>query len=696
MNILQILPELNMGGVETGTIDLAQELVKQGHKSIIVSHGGALLRNLEKSSVKHYTLPVHKKNPIVMFKMIKRVREIIDQENVDLVHARSRVPALISFLACRQSQRIFLTTCHGYYQKHFFSRIMGWGKLIIVSSHAIGQHMVKDFGVPSERIRLIPRGVDLNKFKYNLPSQSKKEFTVGIVGRITPLKGHIYFLQAMALAVKSIPNLKAWVIGDAPADKQDYRKQLQALVKQLNLGKNVEFLGRREDIPTLMAKLDVLVMATTTPEAFGRVIIEAGAIGRPVVATAVGGIVDILENRKTGLLVAPKDYAGMAEAVVSLWKNKELALSLAQNLRKKVESDFSLKQMMDKTIKVYKEAINARNILVIKISAVGDVVLAIPGLRAIRAKFPQARISVLTSSLTRGLIQGCAYIDNIIVYDNQRKDKGLLGFWRLGGTLRKFSFDLVVDLQNNKTSHILSFLSAAFKRYGYDNKKLSFLLNYKIKDKKEPISPVKHQLQVLKLFGVDQIEEKLELGPSFLDEEYANNFLAKNWIRENQILIGLNIGSSKKWLTKRWPLENWAKLCDELAKKNNWRTVITGEKNDLTLAKELIKQVKTKPIIAVGQTSLTQLAALIKKCQVYLTSDSAPLHIALSMGVDCLAFFGPTDPARHTIPDPKLTILQSKLKCAPCYKARCADLDCLKQISVKEVLERVERIIKQN
>lgn len=695
MNILQVLPELNFGGVETGTIDLAKELIKRGHKSIIISNGGALLQELKASGVKHYSLPVHKKNPLVMFKMVKTVKMIIKEENIDVVHARSRVPALVSFLACRQSETAFITTCHGYYQKHFFSRVMGWGKLIIVSSHIIGWHMINDFKVPAKRVRLIARGVDLNKFKFNLHTQTKSQFIVGIVGRITPLKGHIYFLQAMALVAKQIPNLKVWIIGDAPPDKKEYLRKLRSLVNQLGLDKCVEFLGSRADIPELMNELDVLVMATTTPEAFGRVIIEAGASGLPVVATSVGGIVDILEDRLTGLLVPPKDYIRMSEAVISLWKGKELAVQLAKNLRHKVETDFTLAQMIDKTIKVYEEAVNVQNILVVKISAIGDVVLAIPSLRAIRAKFPHSRLWVLTSTVTRALLQNCPYINNIIVYDKERKDQGLIGLWRLGADLRKINFDFVVDLQNSKTSHILSFLSGAFRRYGYGNKKFSFLLNYKIKDDKLPVSPVTHQLQVLKLFGVDSIDQKLELWPSPEDKEYVNDFLGRQWIGEKQILIGLNIGSSKKWQSKRWPIENWAKLCDELAIKHNWRILLTGGKEDLPLAEELAKITTAKPIMAVGQTSLTQLAALIGKCHIYLTSDSAPMHIALSMGVNCLAIFGPTDSRRHSSLDPKLTVIEKNLKCQPCYKAKCRDLECLKQITVKEVLETVENIVNQ-
>src|ERR1700733_11404280 len=160
MNILQILPEMNVGGVETGTVDLAKYLVAHGHKSVVVSHGGDLVEVLESQGTKHYTLPVHKKNIFTMVRCINKLVAIIHKEKIDIVHARSRVPAWIAFFACRKSEAHFLTTCHGYYSTHLFSRVMGWGKLIIAISGVIGRHMIQDFAVPAENIRVIPRSVD--------------------------------------------------------------------------------------------------------------------------------------------------------------------------------------------------------------------------------------------------------------------------------------------------------------------------------------------------------------------------------------------------------------------------------------------------------------------------------------------------------------------------------------------------------
>jgi len=126
MNVLQILPELNVGGVETGTLDLARHLAKLGHKAVVVSAGGPMVKDIQAAGAVHYQLPVHKKSLWVMFKMVPALAEIIKKEKIDIVHARSRVPAWIAFFACRRTKAVFITTCHGYYKKHLFSYVMGW------------------------------------------------------------------------------------------------------------------------------------------------------------------------------------------------------------------------------------------------------------------------------------------------------------------------------------------------------------------------------------------------------------------------------------------------------------------------------------------------------------------------------------------------------------------------------------------
>ena len=226
---------------------------------------------------------------------------------------------------------------------HFFSKVMGWGKIIIAISEVVGRHMVQDFATPAENIRVIARSVDLGKF--NLPRAAKtdkKVFTVVMIGRITPLKGHPYFLKAMARVIHQLPSVKVQIIGDAPVKKQAYKDELVLLTKRLGISAQVEFMGNRRDIPELLSKADCLVLSTITQEAFGRVIIEAQAAGVPVVATRVGGVTEIIEHEKTGLLVLPKDIEAMSDAVLRILNNPAFSAGLVIAAKKKIDDRYTL------------------------------------------------------------------------------------------------------------------------------------------------------------------------------------------------------------------------------------------------------------------------------------------------------------------------------------------------------------------
>ncbi len=696
MNILQILPELNVGGVETGTLDLAKYLVKKGHKAVVVSNGGELVKELELLGAIHYQLPVHEKSFFTMARMVPKLAEIINKEQIDIIHARSRVPAWIAYFASRKTNRVFITTCHGYYKKHYFSKVMGWGRRVIVLSNVIARHMIDDFGVAHERLRLIPRSVDLDRFKYTSPdTKRKKEFNVGIIGRLTPIKGHLHFIKAMAYVARSVPRLKIWIVGDAPGSKEAYKEQIQVLTKRLGLWHCTQFLGNQRDIPAILAHLDLLVLATTTHEAFGRVIIEAQACGVPVVASRVGGVIDIIDDEKTGLLVPPADPQSIAQSAIKIFKDVELSRTLAENAYKKVKEKYNIGLMTENTIDVYKEARSDFRILIIKFSSLGDIILSTAALRAIRQKFlHNYKITFLVGEESKGLLFNCPYIDELLVCDFKNRDKGMAGLLKLAATLRKNNFDIVIDLQNNRKSHILSFLTLALNRYGYDNKKFGFLLNHRIKDEKPLMDPVTHQFRILKMLGINLENPKLELWPDEKDENYIDEFLKSEWLSANQKLIGINISASSRWPSKNWPLGHIVKLCEELSCRE-LRVVITGTEKDLAQGNILINKLKDIKIInACGKTTVNQLACLIKKCAVFISCDSAPLHVAASQDVPFIALFGATDPRRHLAPAKECAVLKKDLSCVPCYKPECKINKCMELIKPEEVLEAINSLLK--
>lgn len=696
MNILQIVPNLNTGGVETGTVDLAKKLILAKHKAIVVSAGGKLVDGLISLGVRHYTLAVDRKSPINIIKMSRRLTEIIKLEKIDIVHARSRVPAWIAYIACYKTGCKFVTTCHGYYSNHFFSRVMGWGRKVIVASHVIGRHMIDDFNVPDEKIKYIPRGVDLDFFTFN-PSylKARSHFTIALIGRLTPIKGHIYFLKAVSRIVRSIPKVKVFIIGDPSPGKRGYKPELQLLIRQLGITDYVEFLGRRGDIPDLLANIDVVVLPSIIPEAFGRVIIEAQAVGVPVVASNIGGISEVIDDKETGILVPAKDVDALSEAILELKQNKRLAVNIVRKARQKIEKAYSLKQMTEKTIEVYEQILKSLKILVVKYSALGDIILAVPSLRSLKNKYPNSKISLLVDVQFQDILKNSPYIDNILAYNIKEAPIFSKRFWRIASNLRDESFDIVVDLQNNAKSHLVGFLSLTPRRYGYKNKKLGFLLSNGINDNKDEVDPVSHQARVLHLLGVDILDKTLELSPGKQEEEHVNGFLNKEWIAGKQLLFGFNISASNRWQTKKWPLDKFAKLGDIICKRYNARILLTGTEDDLESANRFKKFSKMKPIVACGKTGLLELAALIGRCRVFVTSDSAPMHIAAAMRVPFVAIFGPTDPGRHMPIADNCVVIYKKLSCSPCYKPTCNSNKCLKAVTVEEVAKAVEELIKK-
>lgn len=695
MNILQILPELHVGGVERGTVDLARYLAGAGHKAVVVSAGGALVNDLEKAGAIHYQLPVHKKSLLNIIRMVPRLVEIIVKENIDVVHARSRVPAWIAYFACRRTRKPFITTCHGYYRKHLWSFVMGWADRVIAPSNVIARHMIEDFGTPHERIRLIPRSVDTARFLYSPRARRAGEFNVGIIGRITPLKGHLDFIKAMAKVARTDPSLKVWIVGDAPASKDAYKEQLRILVERLGLTRRTQFLGMQRNIPEVLSQLDCLVMASTVHEAFGRVIVEAQACGVPVVATAVGGVIDIIEDKKTGLLVAPHDPAAIAEAVIDISRHADKASAMAEEAHAKVMREYTVELMAKRTLAVYEDALKRRKILVIKFSSLGDVILSSAGLRALRRKFPQPySLSFLVADESKEIMLRCPYIDELLVCDLKHKDKGISGLLRLAAVLRKKKFDIVIDLQNNRKSHSLCALSLAPDRYGYDNNKFGFLLNHRIKDAKDGVDPVTHQFRIFKMLGIELSEPRLELWPTSQDCRFVDELLKSSWLAAQQKIVGINISASRRWETKVWPASSMLKLFEELSRRD-MRIALTGTAEDSGHASALINALpKANLINTCGKLSVNQLACLIRRCSVYISGDSAPLHVAASTATPFVALFGPTDPSRHLPPASRYCLIRKELECSPCYKSKCRTKQCMNAITAEEVLAAVDSLIK--
>ena len=685
MKVMQILPAMDIGGVERGVVDLTR-FYKDKDKdvdNIVVSKGGRLVQQLEESGVTHYKLSVHKKSPLSLF-LIPKLRKIIKVENIDIVHARSRVPAWIGFFATRGTRANFITTAHGVYKNRFFSEVMAWGKYIICPSRVVARHMKNNFGVPEEKIILVERWVDLDKFQFKDYHTKVQNNVIVSVGRISPTKGYEYLIKGFKKLVRFNPYLKLKIIGSADASKKKYLEYLKSLVTRFSLNYNVEFLGFRGDVEKIIADARMLIAPSVIEESFGRVVIEAFACGTPVIATNIGGFKEIIDNGVNGILVEPANSEQISEAILKILEDPTYAQKLTIKAREKVVQSYAMQRCLQLTGEVYHKTSNTVKILVIKISSLGDLILSFPALSELRQQFPHAEISLLTLKKYNSLVYDCPYIDEVIALDDRYKRiKNILN---IAKGIRRKSFDYIIDLQNSRCSHLISFLSFPRCSFGY-SLRWGFLLSKRVKYSSK-LSPLKSQEQILQLLGVRFKEKKL----IFWKKESSPTINLPH-----VKLIGINVSASLKWQSKNWPVHQIHKLI-ELINKNfpKAKVVLFGDKDSINRAGEIMKGFGTAVVNACGRTSLKDLPQLLKRLNVFITPDTSTLHLASALDVPTIAIFGPTDPQRHVVKSDNLYIFYKQLDCSFCYKPQCnlaEDSLCLEKVSAQIIFTKIKEIL---
>lgn len=376
VTVLQVLPALGgSGGVERGTVEVAGSITQHGWRSLVASNGGERVYQLQRAGAEHFELPLQSKNPFVMYANIGRLEKIIRKQNVSLVHARSRAPAWSAYFACKRTGVPFVTTFHGTYGaegglKRAYNNVMTKGDRVIAISAFIAGHLKQIYGAAGEKIRIIHRGVDIDSFDQakvsaervvKLSNDWRLEDGCPVVmlpGRLTRWKGQTIFIEAVAqLGLKDV----RFVLVGSDQGRIGYRKELDRLIERYDLGGVVRIVDHCNDMPTAYMLADVVVSASTDPEAFGRVVVEAQALGRMVVAPNHGGACETIEPGKTGWLVPPGDKNALAEAL-----NEALSLSedkrqdIATRSINSVRESFSKATMCAKTLEVYEEVLAER------------------------------------------------------------------------------------------------------------------------------------------------------------------------------------------------------------------------------------------------------------------------------------------------------------------------------------------------
>jgi glycosyltransferase involved in cell wall biosynthesis len=376
LTIMQVIPHLGTGGAEQSCIDVAAEIVKSGARSIVVSGGGSRVPDLLRIKSEHIILPVHSKNPATIIRNVSRIKKLIKKNEVDIVHVRSRAPAWSAMLACRNTQATFVTTVHAAYKgnesrfKKFYNSVMSKGDRVIAISDFIAGYVRENFKTDPRNLVTIPRGVDLDKFRPELVSaeraiQLAKQWRVPdgvpvilMPSRVSKIKGHHVLIDAL----EKLGRRDVFCIMVGPNQgRSEYQTDLEETITKKNLSGIVRIVDTCQDMPAAYSLASVVVAPSVVAEGFGRIPIEAQAMGRPVIASDYGGFKETILDKQTGWLFPVGDSDALAEML-------RQALSLSDQQRQDqaekaiahVRANFTKDKMCEATMELYADILRVR------------------------------------------------------------------------------------------------------------------------------------------------------------------------------------------------------------------------------------------------------------------------------------------------------------------------------------------------
>lgn len=364
MKIVQLIPELNEGGVERGVVELSRELVKQGFESVVISNGGKLVNQLQSDGALHVKVNVCSKNILTAPWRIWKLYQALQNIKPNLLHVRSRVPAWMVFFANKLLHLPIVSTVHGFNSVNRYSAIMVNADQIICASSFLKTHIIKHFHADPPKIHLIPRGIDFNYFNTNeldttFMEAFKEEHHLAHkhiilhVARITHWKDQATTIRAFLELHTQRDDIKLFFVGGIDPNRVSYYEELQRLVADSDFAKDIIFLGSQSKMKELYALSNLTISASTKPETFGRANVESLAMGVPLLATPIGATQDYVIEGQTGFFFAPK---ASHELCVLMQKALEYPFDKEQ-IQAFAKTHFSLEQMVEKNVAIYKEFI---------------------------------------------------------------------------------------------------------------------------------------------------------------------------------------------------------------------------------------------------------------------------------------------------------------------------------------------------
>ncbi|HNA81105.1 MAG TPA: glycosyltransferase family 4 protein [Thiobacillaceae bacterium] len=362
LTVVQMLPALESGGVERGTLEVGKHLVDHGHRSIVISAGGRMVEQLRREGSEHLAWDVGRKSPMTLLRYVGRLRRFLADESVDILHLRSRMPAWVAWLAWRGMEPAtrprLVTTVHGLYSVNAYSAIMAKGERVIVVSKTVRDYVLQNYPrTEPGRITVIPRGIDpaaypwgyrpteswLADWRTQYPQLAGRK-VITLPGRITRLKGHEDFIKLIGRLKAAGGPVHGLVVGGAEAKKQAYLAELENKVAVAGLAQDITFTGQRGDLREIMAVSDLVLSLSNKPESFGRTVLEALSMGVPVVGYDHGGVGEQLQLLHSRGLVGLGDLEGLLRQCRSALGMGRIALA---------SSPPTLEHMLSDTLAVY-------------------------------------------------------------------------------------------------------------------------------------------------------------------------------------------------------------------------------------------------------------------------------------------------------------------------------------------------------
>ena len=380
LKVLQVIPKLGYGGAETGCYDIAHYLPENDCGSFIVTSGGELLKFIDKKKVKIIKLPVHSKNPLIIFINFLALVAIILVKNISIVHARSRAPAWSCLLAAKITGRKFVTTFHGTYNfnskiKKFYNSVMVRSDLIIAGSNFIFSHIKDNYAKylnAKKKLLVIFRGINVDYFDptTKLDSDEKKllkkwqiekdKKIILLPGRLTGWKGQEVFIEAINLVNIELGYEAFYaVILGSDQGRDLYKKKLIRITEQHRLNNQVKFIDHCNDMALAYKVSDIVISASIEPEAFGRVAVEAQSMEKPIIASDIGGSNETIIDEKTGFLFESSNAKSLSEKILKVLSMDETLLqSIGKEGRKNIIQKFNVEKMCFSTYSEYKRILN--------------------------------------------------------------------------------------------------------------------------------------------------------------------------------------------------------------------------------------------------------------------------------------------------------------------------------------------------